>query len=237
MLYRHQTDPPQVRHHCRNPRCAGKLKIPAENPRDAFCCCGCEQKFYSRRCRICERLFEPKTKRRAVCGRSPCRHEFQRSPEKYFGTRYPRAGLGHNRAKEASGYPSGPLGHNASRNPIKTGIKIDDKSGRGYRQVAGPALTPRELELATIGADQAPASAANAAFIKHRRELAARQIFQRTTMPVNVVGGHKFPDAPMIDLGSTLPTRPTVSPASRPAGAASLDDGLGIPEFLERGSS
>ena len=61
MLYKPQPDPPQLRHRCRNPRCAGKLKIPAANPRDAFCCRGCERQFYGRRCRVCEALFTPKT--------------------------------------------------------------------------------------------------------------------------------------------------------------------------------
>jgi hypothetical protein len=92
-------EPVQVRYRCRNPRCGGKLKAPAANPRDAFCCTKCEAAYYRIRCRCCEQLFSRKTQRREVCGRSRCRHKFQRHPERFWGSRYPRQVLGHNAEK------------------------------------------------------------------------------------------------------------------------------------------
>ena len=83
MLYRHRPAPPQVRLQCRNPRCGGNLKIPAANPRDAFCCKGCEGRFYSCRCRVCEQLFSRKTTRRQVCGRDQCRYAFKANPRRF----------------------------------------------------------------------------------------------------------------------------------------------------------
>jgi hypothetical protein len=153
MLYREQPTPPQVRHHCRNPRCANKLKIPADNPRDAFCGRGCERAFYNCRCRVCEQLLTRKTARRTVCWRSRCRHEFQRHPEQYFGLRY----------------PSRPVGHNAEKTSTKSNLKTGAKSGRGSRTAADPEA----------------------------------QLIQRTTPPVNIIGGYKFPNAPKIDLSPT----------------------------------
>jgi hypothetical protein len=52
-------------------------------------------------------------------------------------------------------------------------------------------------------------------------------LIQRQHSPVNVVGGHRFPAAPEIDLG-TIPTI-TDSPPIAP-----IVDGLDIPEFLLR---
>ena len=112
--------PPQSRTRCRNPRCAGQLKIPADNPRDAFCCQGCEHAYYRSRCRVCERLFSRKTERRVVCGREKCRYEWKRYPEQFFGARY----------------PSSPIAHNASRSAHSTGLKSGLKSGRGWRIIA-----------------------------------------------------------------------------------------------------
>jgi hypothetical protein len=124
MFYKHEPPPPQIRTRCRNPRCAGKLKTSTDNSRDAFCCSGCEKQYYDRHCRVCETVISPqKTKPRAVCWRSHCRHEFQRHPEQYFGARY----------------PSSPVGQISSRSAHSTGLKSDAKSGRGWRVIAGPA--------------------------------------------------------------------------------------------------
>lgn len=169
MLYSPSLTEPQVRHRCRNPRCGTKLKIPAANP-DAFCCRGCEAQFYSRRCRVCEALFSPKTGRRQTCGRSRCRHEFQRHPELFL----------------SSGYATPGLGHNALRNPIKPGLKIGTKTGRPFRIVAGPAVPEINLRIAPE--------------VSILVSKANRARFQRHTPPVNIIGGFRFPGAPKIDL-------------------------------------
>jgi hypothetical protein len=122
MLYRHSPAPAQVRLRCRNPRCAGYLKVPTENPRDAFCCRGCEGQYFATRCLVCEQLFSRKTSRRVVCSRAKCRYDFKRHPERFSATRYPSAKSAHN-------------GHGS---PTKPGIKNDAKPDRGFRRIAGP---------------------------------------------------------------------------------------------------
>jgi hypothetical protein len=209
MLYKHQSAPPQLRHHCRNPRCAGKLKIPTTNTRDAFCCKGCERQFYGCRCRVCEALFARKTRRRNVCWRSHCRHEFQRHPELYFGLRY----------------PSARLGHNASRKAIKLGTKIGAKCSRALRIVAGPEVHEINLRIPA----EVPASKADKAFEDYwrsaRRRAARCALTKRHTPPVNIIGGYQFPGAPKVDLST---------PSASPPVSVGADVGLGIPSFLRR---
>ena len=229
MLYNSRTsEPPQVRTRCRNPRCGGKLKKPAENPRDAFCCRTCEARFYSRRCRVCEALFSPKTVRKQVCQRSRCKHELARNPELYFGLRYPRD-LGHNAPKPGSGSISAKLGSNGLANPIKIGVQSGAKSGRGWRVIAGPAdLHPLNLQIDPTDPKIAASNAANARFWRQARQAAEREaLFQRDTPPLNVIGGFKFPDAPEIDW------HPASSPRDRSAEPL-IGDGLEIPPFLDR---
>jgi hypothetical protein len=219
VLYNHRvTAPQQLRYHCRNPRCGGNLKITADNPRDAFCCRGCDEQFYNRRCRVCSQLFARKTVRRVICGRSRCRHEWQRHRE-FYGLR-----LDHNRPKTAPGYITAPVGHNASRNPIKPGIKTGLKSGRAWRHVAGPEgheinyripLDPQALK-------------ASQAFREYIKCESTKAIFQRNTPPLNVIGGYRFSGAPHTDL-SPMPVAAPRAPRGPPIG-----DGLNIPAFLDR---
>jgi hypothetical protein len=212
MLYNPQTSrPQQPRHHCRNPRCGTALKVPADNPRDAFCCRGCEGQYYGRHCRVCGALFAHKTKRRIVCSRAKCRYQFKRHPEQFFGDRY----------------PSGPMAHNASKNPIKPGIKIGAKPGRAFRIVAGPGgLYPINLQLPP----DLPVSKANATFREHCRAAGLKALFQRDVPPANIVGtgAFKFPGAPNVDLN---PARAT---PRAPAAGPPIGDGLDIPDFLRR---
>jgi hypothetical protein len=152
-----------------------------------------------------------KTPRRIVCGRSRCRHEFQRHPEQFFGLRY----------------PSAPLGHNASRNPIKPGLKIGTEPGRGWRHVAGPELPEINYRVPP----DVPASKANKTFQEYwqkaKRRTARKALFKRATPPLNLLGGYRFPGAPQVDLGPTRATPRT--PVGPPIG-----DGLEIPAFLRR---
>lgn len=192
MLYQPRSESPQVRHRCRNPRCAGKLRISATNPRDAFCTKGCEARFYSRRCRVCEALFSPKTVRKQVCQRSRCKHELERNPELYFGPRYPRD-LGHNAPKTGSGSISAKLGSNGPANPIKIGVQSGAKSGRGWRIITGPTdIHP--LNLQAFPADAAAAQTGRP----------SSMLFKRNTPPLNVIGGHKFSGAPEVEPGAPL---------------------------------
>jgi hypothetical protein len=215
MLYRHQLNPPQVRRRCRNPRCGAKLKAPTTDRRNAFCSKGCKVAYYNSRCLICENLFDRKTGRRVVCSRSKCRHQLERHPERFALSATPLAGVG----------------HNASRNPIKSGLKIATKSGRPFRTVAGPGVPEINLRITPA---EIPTSRANKAFAKYwqkaKRRAARLALIKRKTPPINIVGGYKFPNAPMIDLG---PTAATPTPPPKP----SIGDDLSIPAFLKRSTA
>jgi hypothetical protein len=158
----------QLRHRCRNPRCGCKLKTPTDSPHRAFCCRGCFDSDYRARCLVCERPIERKTERRRFCSRSACRHEFRSHPEQFYD--YPHRG---------SVYAA-----NASRNPIKSGLKIGSKVGRPFRIVAGPEITGTSFRLATIPLDPgltARLERAHADFFNHRRKARARGADQAPT--------------------------------------------------------
>jgi hypothetical protein len=178
------------------------LKNPTDDRRAAFCCEHCERAHFATRCIVCEAAIAKASCRRAVCWRSKCHHALQRQPEKY------RLRVGQNAAKTVSATPTAGLGHNAQENSAKSTLKTGTKSGRAYRIIAGPAADPinfgnwRDLP-------------------KPRRVLIGR-----TTPPVNVIGGYRFPGAPALVLH---PAR-----AAQAAPTIPIGDGLGIPDFLRR---
>jgi hypothetical protein len=182
MLYNPQSVTSQIRHYCRNPRCAGKLKTPVGNPRDAFCCRGCERRFYGCRCRVCEQLFSRKTKRRQVCGRDQCRYQFKTHPDRFFGS---RSITTQNRK----------IAPDARTNPTEIRVQSGGKSGQGWRIVAGPTdLHPLNLQIdpATLP-----------------RVSTGRVLFKRGTPPLDVIGigAYRFPGAPKVDLDPTPATQ------------------------------
>jgi hypothetical protein len=80
-----------ARHRCRNQHCRLKLKAPAENEHHAFCCHGCFDRFYLKRCRVCERDIasnpitgerRKRLSKRHYCGRK-CKQEAARFPRVY----------------------------------------------------------------------------------------------------------------------------------------------------------
>jgi hypothetical protein len=188
VLYSSRPDPLQVRTRCRNPRCAGKLKAPVSSPRDAFCCLNCEAAFYGVRCRVCESLFTPKTRRRTVCPRDKCRYAFKGHPERFL------------LRCERSGYPSGFFAHNAQESSTKSKLKTGTKSGRGWRIIAGPT------DLHEINLRAHPADAA--AWRTGRGPV----LITRQSAPINIIGGYKFPGAPAIDLhpATEAPAAPAI---------------------------
>ena len=194
------------------------------NSRDAFCSAGCFAAFYRRHCIVCERAIIRGTERQLLCGRQKCKGEFRRHKERFLPTRYP---------------PSG-LSPNASRNPIKPGTKTRSKTGRGFVQIAGPELSPTAFRLATLPLDpelDARLERAHRPYVEYRRE-AARQAeakcqIKRHHAPVNLLGGHKFPNAPELDL-SPLPEPSSWAVPSRwepSVDGTTMED---IPEFLRR---
>jgi hypothetical protein len=223
VLYRLTPPSNLVRHRCRNPRCGAKLKSSVVNRLDAFCCQGCFDNFYRSHCLVCEQLFTRKTARRQVCHRSRCRHEFQRHRERFSGTRY----------------LASVLGLNASRSAHSTGLKIGQKPDRPLRQVAGPKLSSTSLWLASLPLDPefaARIAKANApyfeALAKSKRVSSRRAIIKRRHPPVNVLGGHHFPDAPVVDLSPIDGPEWAITSRWKPTGAGA--DVPPIPDFLQR---
>jgi len=132
-----------LRHRCRNPKCRGKLPVPTDNPRRAFCTRFCFDQHYRTRCVVCEKDISknPLTgKARANLGR-----------RKYCGRKH---------KAEAARFPhifawgdhhpvTSPIG---SRSAHSTGLKTALKPGRHkqWHQVAGPELSPTAFRLATL---------------------------------------------------------------------------------------
>jgi hypothetical protein len=120
------------------------------------------------------------------------------------------------------------------------------ESGRGWRQVAGPELSPTAFRLAVVpdGPDCQWADgqyerieARNRALLKeHFAKLAKDCQRQRDTPPTNIVGGYRFPGAPIIDLNSGAIAVPlTAGQAEEVARLiATIPADLSIPDFLKR---
>jgi hypothetical protein len=104
------------------------------------------------------------------------------------------------------------------RNPLKPGLKIDEKPGRPWHVIAGPGegLHPTNLR---VGPEVLPRTHTGPLLIKS------------TTPPVNVIGGYRFPGAPTTaDLGLTT----TATPRAPATGPPIDDDPFDIPAFLKR---
>jgi hypothetical protein len=200
-----------LRHYCRNPRCRSKLSAPVSNAREAFCARGCHTQFYRTRCIVCERPMERTIETRQLCGRPRCRSQFATLKAYFSLGRY---------------HPSSHA-LDASRNPIKPSTFSRLKTDRGWRQVAGPAV---DIRLAAIGADDA-LKHADKVNRRHWADASAAALIQRHHAPVNVVGGYKFPGAPVVDIGVITKQTATAELASPIA----IDgDPLAIPDFLLR---
>ena len=172
------SDAPRLR--CRDPRCQCALPEPAEH-RQAFCARGCYTHFYRTRCKVCG---EP-SKNGRLCSNA-CRYAHRQNPALYAF----RAIKNHGMA---------PNGFNARArltSPYKTGLKARAKS-------VGPTLSDDEFWLATL-----PLHSIDAARVKRaneperiRREtswIRPPVLFGPDTLPLNLIGGWRFPDAPPI---------------------------------------
>ena len=84
-----------------------------------------------------------------------------------------------------------------------------------------------DVRLAAIGAAVKQARRANRG---HWVKAGNGALIKKHHAPVNVIGGFKFANAPVIDLG----TVPTASSDPTPLPASTEGDGLDIPDFLVR---
>jgi hypothetical protein len=207
----------ELRHRCRNSRCRSKLSEPTDSPHKAFCARGCHSQFYRRRCIVCEKELPAGRSDRRFCRKPSCRNEYRRNPVLY-GAPEPRT---------APGAGSADL---ALRNPIKSGIKAGEESGRPWRIAAGE-LSGSALCCATVGGTEA-VEAINRTNARHWRE---RCLINRDDPPVNILGGYKFPDAPAVDLTAPPAAADGVRSDWKPCvPSVPIADDLVIPAFLRR---
>jgi hypothetical protein len=162
--------PTKLRHYCRH--CRTKLTTPEEFERQAFCTKGCYASFYRKRCLVCELAIERNAPNKLLCGRRKCKADYRAFPHLYVY----RMGNHPSDAKLDSKTPD----FIGSKEAVRADIPP-----RWY-QVAGPKLSGRSFELATLPLE--PKFAAHIAR-QNRAGGAARAI------PVNLLGGYRFPDA------------------------------------------
>jgi hypothetical protein len=202
-----------LRHRCRNPKCRMKLPAPVSNPREAFCCPGCHKSFYLHRCLVCECPIGRKREDQKICRKSKCRSAWRA-----------RQGFGRYVVSSAAKL--------ASEGPDFPRSKQPNELDRAWRIVAGPPLTPSQLHCALVGAGEAVEAArrSNARYWPEANAAEVPCLIKRDSAPVNVTGGHRFPDAPAVDL---RPTKPVVTKPH----AVVTGDALDIPGFLRRPAS
>jgi hypothetical protein len=155
--------------------------------------------------------MQRKRESQQLCGRPKCKNHFAALKAHFSLGRYHRS--------------SHAL--DASRNPTKPRTFSPLKGDRAWRQVAGPTV---DVCLATIWADDA-VKHANRTNRKYWSDAGESAEIQRHHEPVNIVGGFKWPNAPVVDLG----LRPYVcAEPYRPSPSPTEEDPLAIPEFLIR---
>jgi hypothetical protein len=175
----------EIRRRCRH--CGEDIGRQIRNDRDRFCCQKCADSFYRIRCRVCERPISLKNSRRQLCGRPKCASAFRRDKGRFFGTRYPYAGLSEKRGKTST----------ISR------AKIDQNGGSRIAQIAGPTLSEAAFRFATIPPDPelvARHARDRAALVAERDRRLPPPLIGPFDPPANVVGGYRFPGAPKITI-------------------------------------
>jgi hypothetical protein len=179
-------NPSNIRTYCRDPKCRCALPQPAEERR-AFCSRGCYDRFYRTRCKVCA---EPSVNGRLHA--KSCAYAHRQNPELYAYKKLSKTEDGELSPKRRSD----------ERNPYKTGLKT---RGRTW----GPVLSDDEYWLASL-----PLHPIDAARVKAAND--PRKIWQETSWcrkvifgpddpPLNIIGGYKFPAAPVVDGVHALP--------------------------------
>jgi hypothetical protein len=205
-------DSTSTHHRCRHRHCKQWLETPTTNSRDAFCCAKCDEAFYRTHCRVCEQPITSKNSRRQVCGRPRCRGQIQRHPDLFFG-------VTHKSEKGSTKSTANPAAETGRHSPSLMFLKpgksstkstsfLTIKPARPWRVVAGPELTPAQLNCATISDGAAGGwECGERERLEARNTAKLREHFRkRVTLigpsdpPVNILGGYRFPGAPEIGL-------------------------------------
>ena len=128
--------------------------------------------------------MERKTERKRICERKSCRNEFRSlKAHSVLG----KWGMGNSSISVGNG----------SADPIKQAPLGGGKPNLAWRQIAGAELDPVSFRLATLpDASAAQTARANRSFANDDR----RTLIKRHHPPVNMVGGYRFRDAPLVEL-------------------------------------
>jgi hypothetical protein len=186
--------------------------------------------FYRRRCAVCERSLPPGPANRVICRSRRCKAELRRFPHVYQWPIPVQTGRGSKTVERSS------------KSAGKPGTKNGIKNGLGWRQVAGPELSVITFRLASIPLEPDIAARLDRAHADYferqrraRRRAQLRAIIKRHHLPLNVLGGYRFPGTPPVDLSPIEASTPVWATASRwrpcMTPAADFPD---LPDFLER---
>jgi hypothetical protein len=74
---------------CRNSKCRSKLSTPTSNDHKAFCTPYCFNRFYKRKCLVCEKPL-PEGHRRQLCSARQCRLDYRNFRPAYVRSRHPQ---------------------------------------------------------------------------------------------------------------------------------------------------
>jgi len=234
-----------LRKRCR--KCKSKLPEPTHNEHRAFCTPGCWRQFHYRRCIVCEKpIHQGSRGRRWLCRKPACRSELARWPDKYkafdFEPQKPKIAADTGIDAINSTSPTAAIDFEATKSdratPKQTWRERWDEAGwtKGWRQIAGPPLSPDSFRAAVLMDD--PLRASFDRTERQNRDIIRRAtanpdaIFQRDTPPLNLCGGYKFPGAPK--LGPKQLNRAAYDDGRVDALLADIDDETGIPAFLRR---
>lgn len=202
----------RARQMCREPHCRSKLVTPVTNAREAFCAKGCYARFFRSRCLVCERL---KSGSRQLCGRRKCSNDLRALQRHQMLGRYSASS-----AVKA-----------IEKTPDFIGVKQPLKDSRAWRQVAGPELDPAALRLASLQPDKETAARvdrANRGFCRDANAKAEKAaLIRHLGSPINLIGGYRFPNSPLIDLRPLAPPSVAEQPPVN-------KEPLAIPCFLVR---
>ena len=166
--------------------------------------------------------MERKRESQQLCGRRKCEGQFKSlKAHMMLGSHHPST------PTENAGPVNDPgAAVDASGNPIKPGTFSPLKTDRAWRQMAGPELSDQQLRLAAADANAVERSN-RTTNRQHWRAAGAAALIQRDTMPVNILGGYKFRNAPQVALTASDP-----QPPKNPTLA--IADGDDLPAFLDR---
>jgi hypothetical protein len=156
-----------------------KLKAPVENPHKAFCTPGCHTSFYLKRCLVCEQPITKTSSRQEICRKSSCRNAFRGNRNRFR-------------------YRTLASGADASRNPIKPGVKTSPRR----RSTASFANAP--LNILGGGSWRWPNTprldANTLENIRHREIAAIERVAEETGTNEKSAPGVRAPRAPELNV-------------------------------------